>query len=96
MKNKSSNETMNDPLALLQSIQKIDPPAALADKIMQKVVQQKVNFQKVSLTYVGIAASLFIGIICIEGYLMYQTNTQRKNKAMVELVGQTQNNLYHE
>ncbi len=96
MKNKSSKVAMNDPLALLQTIQKVDPPAALAGKIMQKVNQQKVNFQKVSITYVGIAASLFIGIICMEGYFIYQSNTQRKNKAMVELVGQTQNNLYHE
>ncbi len=96
MENKSSNISMNESLDLLNSIHKLDPPPHLLEKILLNVERQKPNLEKVEGKWLSFAAALLIGLMSIEIYFIYTTKQQKEKQQIVQLMGSTQNNLYHE
>ncbi len=96
MKNNSSNYLMNESLDLLNGIQKLDPPSQLFDKIMLKVERQKLYHEKIDGKWLGIAAALLVGLMSVEMYFIFTTKQQKEKQQIVQLMGSTQNNLYHE
>jgi formate/nitrite transporter FocA (FNT family) len=96
MNNTSSKEDMNNLLDLLNQLPPQMPPKHLANSILQKVNERHAEKSKLNPLWVGVAAAFFIGMLSIAmvSVIKHQKNTE--TQLLQQMVGNTQNQLYHE
>jgi len=94
MNKKSSNQNMEPNLDILKSINQVEAPPHLFNRVLRKVAIQKEN--RILNMYLKVAAAAILLFAISDIYLLKNNrNTSNKNQ-LVELIPQQNNQLYGE
>lgn len=91
MKDSTSKQQMENPLDLLNSIKRVNPPEGLFLKIEQKI--ERAKSKVVPMTWIKVAAAVFVCVFSVEIYLL---SNQSQATDLTELIQTTDNTLYDE
>jgi hypothetical protein len=91
MNNTTSNDMMEREFDIIQSVQQLEPPAALYDTILAKAAQQGATVSK---KWLASAAAILALILCIEAFVLVQSNDANPKTEVENLVQQEKFQLY--
>ena len=91
MNKPASNDMMEREFDILQSVSKLQPPAALYDTILSHVEKRKMTVSK---KWFAAAAAVFAVVLCMEVFMVLQSDGNSSSNEIESLIQQENHQLY--